>query len=233
MGAATRTTPGLSRRRSLWYDHSAMTESHAPQTCVSESLLTLAAPCSHEEEVKKSRFIARAAPVGDPAEVTTFLREVGDPRASHNCWAYRVGTRYRYSDDGEPSGTAGKPILGAIERQGLDRVMVVVTRFFGGIKLGAGGLVRAYMGVSAECLRRAPKKEIFPAVLILCEVGFEALGTVHGLIRHFRVDVLEEHYTERGVSMTLRTEERTASSFTRAIMNATRGEACLKVTAVP
>jgi hypothetical protein len=77
--------------------------------------------------------------------------------ATHNCWAWRIGGDYRSSDDGEPAGTAGRPILAAIDGQGFDRVMVVVTRWFGGIKLGAGGLVRAYGGAAAECLRTAPR----------------------------------------------------------------------------
>src|SRR3546814_18000784 len=83
----------------------------------------------------------------------TLFRSV--PDATHNCWAWRIGDDYRSNDDGEPAGTAGRPILAAIDGQGMDRVVVVVTRWFGGIKLGAGGLVRAYGGTAAECLRRA------------------------------------------------------------------------------
>ena len=81
---------------------------------------------------------------------------IADPTATHNCWAYRIGSEYRFSDDGEPAGTAGRPILAAIDGQGCDQVVVVVTRWYGGIKLGAGGLVRAYGGCAAECLRAAP-----------------------------------------------------------------------------
>lgn len=82
----------------------------------------------------------------EPRGRTPFLQAVQDLQATHNCWAYKVGAQYRFSDDGEPAGTAGRPILSAIEAQHLDRVMVVVTRYFGGIKLGVGGLVRAYGG---------------------------------------------------------------------------------------
>ncbi|MGU7895871.1 IMPACT family protein, partial [Escherichia coli] len=88
-------------------------------------------------------------------EALAFLEAQREPQATHNCYAYKLGNLYRFFDDGEPTGTAGKPILHAIEAQGLDRVVVLVVRYFGGIKLGAGGLVRAYGGVAAEALRRA------------------------------------------------------------------------------
>ncbi|MFC6616804.1 IMPACT family protein [Deinococcus radiophilus] len=78
------------------------------------------------------------------------------PDATHHCWAYRIGELYRFNDDGEPGGTAGAPILRAIEGQGVQHVMVIVVRYYGGVKLGTGGLVRAYGGAAAECLRTAP-----------------------------------------------------------------------------
>ncbi|XP_074380456.1 uncharacterized protein LOC141721429 isoform X2 [Apium graveolens] len=109
-----------------------------------------------DKEIKKSKFIAIAAPLFDESSAQSFLSRVKESRATHNCWAYKVGDQYRSNDDGEPSGTAGKPIYSAIESSGLDRVMVVVIRYFGGIKLGTGGLVRAYGGVASECLKNAP-----------------------------------------------------------------------------
>ena len=112
--------------------------------------LTLADKVVYEEEIQKSRFIAKAAPVASEEEALAFLAENREPEATHNGYAYKIGLLYRFSDDGEPSGTAGKPILHAIEAQGLDRVAVLVVRYFGGVKLGAGGLVRAYGGVAAE-----------------------------------------------------------------------------------
>lgn len=85
------------------------------------------------------------------------MTQSSDPTASHSCWAYVVGDQYRCSDDGEPSGTAGKPMLSAIQSEGLDQVCVLVVRFFGGTKLGAGGLVRAYGGAARQCLQEAPR----------------------------------------------------------------------------
>src|SRR5690606_37193470 len=107
---------------------------------------TLARRATSVLEVKHSRFIANAAPVSSPAEALDYLSEVAVRDATHNCWAWRIGGDYRSSDDGEPAGTAGRPILAAIDGHGYDQVMVVVTRWYGGIKLGAGGLVRAYGG---------------------------------------------------------------------------------------
>ena len=104
---------------------------------------TLAGPADFLLEVKHSRFLAQAGPVDSAEAAHAFMATVADPTATHNCWAWRVGDQYRSSDDGEPAGTAGRPILAAIDGQGYDRVAVVVTRWFGGIKLGAGGLVRA------------------------------------------------------------------------------------------
>lgn len=121
---------------------------------------TLAASWQHESIVQKSRFLALAAPVASAEAALALLEQARQTPATHHCWAYRMGQQYRSSDDGEPGGTAGRPILAAIDGAGLDRVIVVVTRWYGGIKLGAGGLVRAYGGVAAECLRLAPRSPI-------------------------------------------------------------------------
>ena len=118
-------------------------------------MLTLKGPASFEETIKKSRFICHAGCVTSQAESLDFYESVIDPQATHNCWAWRINFQVRSSDDGEPSGTAGRPILNVIERRNLENVMVVVTRYFGGIKLGVGGLVRAYSGSTAKCLDRA------------------------------------------------------------------------------
>ncbi|KAA8530770.1 hypothetical protein F0562_005462 [Nyssa sinensis] len=136
-----------------------------------------------EREIKKSRFIAIAGPISDERSAHSFLSEVRDPRATHNCWAYKVGDQYRSNDDGEPSSTAGKPILSAIVSSGIDRVMVVVIRYFGGIKLGSGGLVRAYGGVAAECLKNAPTCLVKSKVLMGLEVTYDLLGVLYHQVR--------------------------------------------------
>ena len=132
-------------------------------------MLTLDVECTFAEEIKKSRFIAHAAPAVSPEEALAFIARRSDPSATHNCWAYRVEQQYRSSDDGEPGGTAGRPILAAIDRAGLDRVAVLVVRHFGGIKLGAGGLSRAYGGVAASCLAKARKRPFVETVGLAIE----------------------------------------------------------------
>ncbi|CAN4126767.1 unnamed protein product [Withania somnifera] len=156
-----------------------------------------------EKEIKKSKFIAIAGHISDEGSAQSFLSEVRDPRATHNCWAYKVGEQYRTNDDGEPSGTAGKPIHSAIASSGLDRVMVVVIRHFGGIKLGTGGLVRAYGGVAAECLRNAPTSLIKSKVPMGLEVPFELLGVLYHQLQSFQAEDIKQDYDtgKDGVTM--------------------------------
>jgi len=124
-------------------------------------MFTISRVETFSQDIKKSRFVAIAAPVSTEQAAKDFLREHSDPSANHNCWAWRMGQNYRFNDDGEPSGTAGKPILQAIDGQQIDNVVVLVIRWFGGILLGSGGLIRAYGGTAASCLREAEKTEVF------------------------------------------------------------------------
>ncbi|XP_042014914.1 IMPACT family member in pol 5'region-like isoform X2 [Salvia splendens] len=140
---------------------------------------TLKERVSFDKEIKKSKFIAIAAPISDEPSAFSFLSEVRESRATHNCWAYKIGDQFRSNDDGEPSGTAGKPIQSAIESSGIDRVMVVVIRYFGGIKLGTGGLVRAYGGVAAECLKNGQTCLVKSKVPMGLEVTFDLLGVLY------------------------------------------------------
>ena len=162
---------------------------------------TLAAPATHALEVKHSRFLAQAAPVADADAALAWLERVADRAATHNCWAYRVGQEYRSSDDGEPAGTAGRPILAAIDGQGFDRVMVVVTRWYGGIKLGAGGLVRAYGGAAAECLRTAPRQPLVAMREVTIRCGFEDIGSVHATLAAFGAEKCGETFDADGVRL--------------------------------
>ena len=121
-------------------------------------ITTLQRQVTSEELIKKSRFVAFAAPVLSTDTAKAYICNVSEPKANHNCFAWRLadGTHHS-SGDGEPSGTAGPPILSAIENAGLHNVVVVVQRFFGGVKLGTGGLARAYGGVASACLRGAER----------------------------------------------------------------------------
>ncbi|HBS57059.1 MAG TPA: IMPACT family protein, partial [Stenotrophomonas sp.] len=152
-------------------------------------------------DIKHSRFTAHAAPIDSGAGALAFLQQVAVADATHNCWAYRHGQDYRSSDDGEPAGTAGRPILAAIDGQGFDRVVVVVTRWYGGIKLGAGGLVRAYGGTAAECLRTAPRLPLVAMARLRLLAGFEDLGTLHAALPTFAAEKRDEQFDANGVRL--------------------------------
>ena len=167
------------------------------------TLDTLAATAAHSLEARHSRFLAQAAPAATPDAALAFLARVADHDATHNCWAYRIGGNYRSSDDGEPAGTAGRPILAAIDGQGFDRVMVVVTRWYGGIKLGAGGLVRAYGGAAAECLRTASRQPLVAMALLELHAGFEDIGAVHAALLLHGAEKRAETFLGDGVRLQL------------------------------
>ncbi|KIQ98291.1 YigZ family protein [Lysobacter sp. A03] len=188
---------------------------------------TLAGRASHEIEVKHSRFLALAAPVDSPEAALAFVAEVGDPAATHNCWAYRIGELYRSSDDGEPAGTAGRPILSAIDGQGLDQTVVVVTRWYGGINLGAGGLVRAYGGCAAECLRTARRRPLIEYVECTLRFGFADTGVVHAALAAHGVDKLDEQFTASGVHLRLRLPATRLDELGAQLRDATRDRARL------
>jgi uncharacterized YigZ family protein len=183
---------------------------------------TLAAIASHVLEVRHSRFIVQAAPAIAPEAALAFLTQAADQAATHNCWAYRIGSEYRSSDDGEPAGTAGRPILAAIEGQGYDQVMVVVTRWFGGIKLGAGGLVRAYGGAAAECLRLAERRPLIVMRLLAIACPFEDLGHVHGALGLHHAEKLGENFDESGALLRLRIPDGYVDALKSHLRDATR-----------
>lgn len=183
---------------------------------------TLAAPASHELEIKHSRFLASAAPINNAADAMLFIDSVSVADATHNCWAYRYANEYRSSDDGEPAGTAGRPILAAIDGQGYDRVAVVVTRWYGGIKLGAGGLVRAYGGTAAECLRLAQRSPLVPMTERILSCGFQDMGIVHTLLANAGAEKLDEQFLPEGMRLHVRLPADRIDALAVRLRDATR-----------
>lgn len=190
---------------------------------------TLASKVRHEVEIKHSRFIAQAMPVTSPEQALAFFKEVGDADATHNCWAWRLDGEYRFNDDGEPAGTAGRPILSAIDGQGFDRIAVVVTRWYGGIKLGAGGLVRAYGGTAAECLRTAPRQPLIAMSDLEILFGFEDTGAVHSTLMQFAAEKTSEHFDAAGSTVNVRLPLSEVDRIKVALRNATRDRAQVRV----
>ncbi len=142
---------------------------------------TVAATAEHEELVKGSRFVARVLWIGDEAEARAARDEVRarGPDASHHCLAWRTGERMGADDDGEPGGTAGRPMLEVLLKRDLDHVAIVCSRWFGGTKLGAGGLVRAYGGSAAKALDRAGERTVHERVRAVAHVPYPWIDTVH------------------------------------------------------
>lgn len=194
-----------------------------------DDMFALASTTTFTQEIKRSRFLAVAGPVSDIQAAKDFIAANSSTEANHNCWAWRIGQDYRFSDDGEPSGTAGKPILQAIDGQELDAVAVVVTRWFGGVLLGSGGLIRAYGGTAALCLQAAEKTKIVATISTSIDIQFSDLALVKARLNALAdVSIDGEHYTASGAILDLRIAAVAADTVMRAVTDLTSGRAVVK-----
>jgi len=184
---------------------------------------TLLGPCDYREEIRKSRFIALAAPVSSAAEAQAFVAAHSDASASHNCWAWKVGQQYRFSDDGEPGGTAGRPILAAIEAQDMDQVAVLVIRFYGGIQLGTGGLARAYGGSANKCLQAAPRHELVTRDHYRCHCLFAELPLLKARLSELDCQLQSEAYDASGAELQLAVPPQRVTELQRLLADISRG----------
>lgn len=182
--------------------------------------------------IKKSRFIGHAKPVASEEEAVAFVEEIKKRHwnATHNCSAYVVGERDEFQkalDDGEPSGTAGKPILEVIKHRGLKNVAVVVTRYFGGILLGAGGLVRAYTdGAVAGIDAAQPIVKVLHKEIIV-DVDYTWYGKLENELRGRNARVGDVSFTDR-VRIVCLPEVAEAERFAAWITDLTQGQAVLE-----
>ena len=155
-----------------------------------------------QEEIKKSRFICHAKRVYSEEEARTFITSIKKEhyKATHNCSAFIIGERSeikRTSDDGEPSGTAGIPMLGVLENHDLTNVCVVVTRYFGGIKLGAGGLIRAYAGSVALAVKEIGIVEIKEQAGIQIQMSYAQYQEYGNFLKEHHLIELETNFTDQ------------------------------------
>jgi len=194
-----------------------------------DSYTTLKGMTSSEIKVKGSRFIGYATTAGDKQEAESFIGEISRKHhdATHNCFVYRIGIGdraiFRYSDDGEPSGTAGKPILEAIDGRELTHIVCVVTRYFGGTKRGTGGLARAYGECAAKTLDRGDKIKKYITQPLRIVYEYDLTGVVMGLVSDYDCKIESTHYktdTEMTLSVRLSLLER----FRQALIDATAGK---------
>ncbi|MBP2000542.1 putative YigZ family protein [Paenibacillus shirakamiensis] len=181
--------------------------------------------------IKKSRFIGHVKPVVTEQEAITFIEDIKKQHwnATHNCSAYMIGERdeiQKQSDDGEPSGTAGKPILEVIRHQGLKNVAIVVTRYFGGIMLGAGGLIRAYTDGAVAAIEAggAITKVLHREVLV--DVDYTWLGKIENELRNREIRTGPSRFTDRVIVLCLPIESE-AESFIAWMTDITQGQSTI------
>ena len=175
--------------------------------------------------IKNSEFLGFAAHAPDVPAALEWLSNLRLERvdASHVCWAYKIGVQHRFSDDGEPSGTAGAPIYRALETSGLDCVVVAVVRYYGGVNLGAGGLVRAYASTANETLRIADKKEVHSRIALLVAVSFDQMNALYRLLEGYDIQGREERFTADGLELQADFLETDVGLLRLAVRDATRG----------
>lgn len=189
---------------------------------------TIASLISFEEEIKKSRFQAFATPVESEQEIKDFLEAYRDTTTTHQCWAWKIGHNVRFNDDGEPSGTAGRPILATIEGNELTNVLVLVNRWYGGIKLGTGGLVRAYGGCAGQCLILAEKIELIEKKKVSFRCNFSEWAIFQYELNQQQIDY-QEDYTAEGVEVIAQMQKHQIEPFALKIQDVSRGREALKI----
>lgn len=183
---------------------------------------TIAAPACASFTEKKSEFIGNIAPCKTEEEAMAFIEEIRKQhrKATHNCYAYilRDNNISRHSDDGEPGGTAGTPMYEVLRKEGLTDVCCVVTRYFGGILLGAGGLVRAYTNGVKIAIDAAKIKEISPARRLKISLEYSLYGKIGALLTQFDTRVQQEEFAA-DASITLCLREERAEEFKEKLID--------------
>lgn len=172
---------------------------NAAENLAPDTYLTLASPTEGLYKEKGSKFIALAFPVRTEAEIKEKLTEIRKKYydARHHCYAYILGaakTAFRANDDGEPNHSAGDPILGQIRSSGLSNVLVIVVRYFGGTKLGVGGLIHAYKTATAEALQNAPTVEKHETSVVKISFGYENMNEVMSMVKELNLAVLDQQF---------------------------------------
>ncbi len=187
-----------------------------------------------EQVIDRSRFICTLSPVESVEAAQLFVRDIGReyPDATHNCWAYVVGPpgstdRIGLSDDGEPHGTAGRPMLTVLQHCGLGDIAAVVTRYYGGTKLGTGGLVKAYSGAVQQALASAPQTTHVTRVQLSVVVGYAVVSAVKQLLPVFEAEVLSEAFGT-DARFVLRCPDEQLEGLRRAVLDASRGQAMIE-----
>ena len=173
------------------------------QTVQKDTYKTISEPTIGEFKDRGSKFIAYATPLSMETDFSVFIEKIKKehPKARHHCFAWRLGldgNRYRANDDGEPSGTAGRPILGQIDSFGLTNVGVVVVRYFGGTLLGTSGLIAAYRESTAEALRQATVEERTVEDFFEIRFSYDIMSDVMNAFKRLSINMLSQEFDETG-----------------------------------
>lgn len=184
-----------------------------------------------EQVIDRSRFLCTVSPARSSEEAQAFIKAMNAefPDATHHCWAYVIGApgstdRIGLSDDGEPHGTAGRPMLTVLLHSGLGDIAAVVARYYGGTKLGTGGLVKAYGGAVQTALLTVPRGERVDTVDLEIRVGYGAIGGMQQLWSDFHAEVLANRYAE-DAEFTVRVPRADVEGLQSAVRDLTRGQA--------
>ena len=188
---------------------------------------------SVEQELKRSRFIASIGKAPDKQQADAFIRMVRStyPDANHHCWAYVAGNPFKtvqmgMSDDGEPQGTAGKPMLSILQHSKIGEIVAVVTRYFGGIKLGTGGLVRAYSSSVQLALQKLPLIEYVALTSAQITLPYSLEDRIRRLLKKTKINITDVNYKD-DVVLSIEIPENLTMELEEQIGNQTMGQAKL------
>jgi uncharacterized YigZ family protein len=187
-----------------------------------------------EQSIDRSRFVCTVQRAAAPADAQAFIKEMNSEfaDATHNCWAYVAGPpgdtgRIGMSDAGEPHGTAGRPMLTVLLHSGIGEIAAVVTRYYGGIQLGMGGLVKAYGGTVQLALASMATSERVDYVDVTLEIGYANIAIIQQLLPTLDIEMVAEAY-DAGVKYDLRVPRPNLAAFRAAVADATRGSATVE-----
>lgn len=193
-----------------------------------------AEPAEATIEVKKSRFIAQAFPITTEKEAKAIIANVKSqtPNANHHCSAFIINSPfssggYGFSDDGEPSGTAGRPMYSVIAGAGIGQVCVVVTRFFGGTKLGTGGLVRAYSASVREVLNQLTLESVKPLIEAELRFAYPHSSNVESILHNSSATITQQTFTDE-VTLTISMEESQEQDLLTRLQDACKGQLIIR-----
>lgn len=187
------------------------------------SFLTIAQNTKNEMVIKKSRFICSIGRVSSEEDAQAFIDQVcsDNKKATHNCYAYMIGDQdqiQRESDNGEPSGTAGVPILESLQMAKIHNVVAVVTRYFGGIKLGAGGLIRAYSNSATNVIHKAGLVQLVQQAILEITVSYSQHDSLLHYLKEQKIEVADEQFSA-SVQTNIYVDEDQVDNFTKKLIN--------------